>query len=74
MENIKNLNHLTDREHEVLRLVAAGKSNPEIARVLSISTFTARNHVCSVLAKLNLERRVELVLLSMSIDNITKRQ
>lgn len=63
MNNNANLNRLTEREDEVLMLIAAGKTNPEIARTLCISTLTARNHVCNVLAKLNLKRRGEVILL-----------
>lgn len=63
MADWNGLGQLTDREHEVLTLVVGGRTNPEIARALSISPFTARNHVCHVLAKLNLERRSEVMLL-----------
>ncbi len=68
------LEQLTKREHEVLKLVTTGKTNPEIAKMLSISTFTARNHVCHVLAKLHLERRVELVLMEKRFECIIKSQ
>ncbi|MGH3298388.1 MAG: response regulator transcription factor, partial [Trebonia sp.] len=50
---------LTDREREVLILVAAGRSNPEIARELFISTKTASVHVSNILAKLGVSGRVE---------------
>jgi DNA-binding CsgD family transcriptional regulator len=50
---------LTDREREVLRLVAAGRSNPEIARELFISAKTASVHVSNILAKLGVSGRVE---------------
>jgi DNA-binding CsgD family transcriptional regulator/tetratricopeptide (TPR) repeat protein len=50
---------LTDREHEVLILVAAGRSNPEIARALFISAKTASVHVSNILAKLGVSGRVE---------------
>jgi ATP/maltotriose-dependent transcriptional regulator MalT len=50
---------LTDREREVLLLVAAGHSNPEIARVLFISAKTASVHVSNILAKLGVNGRVE---------------
>jgi DNA-binding CsgD family transcriptional regulator/tetratricopeptide (TPR) repeat protein len=50
---------LTEREREVLMLVAAGRSNPEIARDLFISAKTASVHVSNILAKLGVTGRVE---------------
>jgi ATP/maltotriose-dependent transcriptional regulator MalT len=50
---------LTEREREVLLLVAAGRSNPEIARALFISAKTASVHVSNILAKLGVSGRVE---------------
>ena len=50
---------LTDREREVLLLLAAGRSNPEIARALFISPKTASVHVSNILAKLGVAGRVE---------------
>jgi DNA-binding CsgD family transcriptional regulator len=50
---------LTDREREVLLLVAAGHSNPEIAKALFISAKTASVHVSNILAKLGVGGRVE---------------
>jgi DNA-binding NarL/FixJ family response regulator len=54
------LDRLTPREHEVLRLIARGYSYKEIARQLSISTKTVETHVSSVLRKLQLSNRYEL--------------
>jgi DNA-binding NarL/FixJ family response regulator len=50
---------LTDRELEVLKLVASGKENNEIARNLFISPKTVQNHMASILAKLQLENRIQ---------------
>ncbi len=50
---------LTDREREVLILVAAGRSNTEIAKALFISAKTASVHVSNILAKLGVGGRVE---------------
>jgi DNA-binding CsgD family transcriptional regulator len=50
---------LTDREREVLLLLAAGRSNPEIAQSLYISAKTASVHVSNILAKLGVSGRVE---------------
>lgn len=51
--------HLTDREVEVLRLVARGMVNREIADTLGIAENTVKNHVRSILEKLHLHSRVE---------------
>jgi DNA-binding NarL/FixJ family response regulator len=53
---------LTSRERDVLRLVASGKANKEIAAELGISIRTARTHVSSLLAKLRLRSRTQLAL------------
>ncbi len=50
---------LSNRELDVLRLVACGKDNAEIARDLSISPKTVKNHVSSILVKLHFENRIQ---------------
>ncbi len=50
---------LSPREIQVLRLVADGKSNAEIARELTLSSTTVRNHVSAILNKLGLSNRIE---------------
>jgi DNA-binding NarL/FixJ family response regulator len=50
---------LSDREHDVLRLLAAGKDNAAIGRELYISAGTVRKNVSSILAKLQVDNRVE---------------
>jgi DNA-binding NarL/FixJ family response regulator len=50
---------LTQREQEVLGLVAQGKSNKEIASSLSIAENTVKNHLKNILEKLHLENRVQ---------------
>jgi DNA-binding NarL/FixJ family response regulator len=55
---------LTERETEVLVLVAQGQSNAEIADHLYISLFTAKTHVSRVLAKLHARDRAQLVMLA----------
>ena len=52
---------LTDREREVLALIAQGRSNQEIADALVISIKTVNRHRENIMAKLNLHSRVELV-------------
>ncbi|WP_166133200.1 response regulator [Nocardioides ochotonae] len=53
---------LTDRELEVLRLVAKGMNNREIAKELYISENTVKNHVRNILEKLQLHSRMEAVM------------
>jgi DNA-binding NarL/FixJ family response regulator len=55
---------LTDRECEVLRLVAAGLSNAEVANRLRISPATAKTHVAHLLTKLDARDRVQLVIIA----------
>ena len=50
---------LTNRELEIFKRLASGKSNHEIARDLSLSANTVANHVASILAKLHLENRIQ---------------
>jgi DNA-binding NarL/FixJ family response regulator len=53
---------LTDRELEVLRLVARGLNNRDIAKELFISENTVKNHVRNILEKLQLHSRMEAVM------------
>jgi DNA-binding NarL/FixJ family response regulator len=52
-------NGLSDREVEVLRLLAEGKGNAEIAQELFISPKTVKNHIASILMKLQIENRIQ---------------
>jgi DNA-binding NarL/FixJ family response regulator len=58
------LDLLTDREREVLELVAQGMSNAEIADHLTISPATAKTHVAHLLTKLDARDRIQLVILA----------
>jgi two-component system NarL family response regulator len=53
---------LTDREMEVLRLVARGMNNRDIAKELYISENTVKNHIRNILEKLHLHSRMEAVV------------
>jgi NarL family two-component system response regulator LiaR len=54
-----NGHHLTDREQQVLQLIAEGWSNHEIAKKLSISLSTVQFHVSNILHKLGVHNRIE---------------
>jgi DNA-binding NarL/FixJ family response regulator len=58
------LAHLTDREREVLLLVARGRANAEIATDLVISPHTAKTHVNRIMTKLDAHDRAQLVILA----------
>jgi DNA-binding NarL/FixJ family response regulator len=59
---LPGLTSLTDREREVVALVAAGMSNDEIARQLVVSPLTAKTHVSRAMTKLNARDRAQLVV------------
>ncbi|WP_166975038.1 response regulator [Brevibacterium atlanticum] len=56
------LEHLTEREFEVLRLVATGASNSEIAAQLFVGDATVKTHVSNLLSKLNIRDRIHAVI------------
>ncbi len=58
---------LTEREVDVLRLLAQGRSNKEIARLLSIGEKTVKTHVSNILSKLNVASRTQAALYAVRI-------
>ncbi|MCX6026294.1 MAG: response regulator transcription factor [Chloroflexi bacterium] len=56
---------LTERERQVLTLMVAGLSNPDMAQRLQVSRFTIKNHVSSILSKLGVASRTEAATLAL---------
>jgi DNA-binding NarL/FixJ family response regulator len=67
----EQLAELTEREREILQLVAAGLSNADIGRCLIISPLTAKTHVARILAKLDCHDRAQLVALAYETGFVT---
>jgi NarL family two-component system response regulator LiaR len=65
---------MTEREIDVLKLVAQGLSNREIAERLVISEWTARTHVRNILGKLNLSNRTQAALYALRIGLVVLEQ
>ena len=61
--------NLSQREAEILHWVSRGKTNPEIALILSISSFTVKNHMQRVFQKLNVTNRAQAVSKRMPLAN-----
>ena len=55
---------LTEREREILALIAAGRENAEIARELGLSTKTVRNHASNIFMKLQVAHRAQAIVLA----------
>ena len=64
----KRVELLTEREIEILRLIAEGKNNKEIADQLFLSQGTVKNHITRVLIKLDLRDRTQLAVFTLKND------
>jgi DNA-binding NarL/FixJ family response regulator len=67
----RGLDELTEREREVLSLVAQGLSNAEIAQTLRVSLPTAKTHVSRILTKLDARDRTQVVILAYQAGIVT---
>jgi DNA-binding NarL/FixJ family response regulator len=65
------IEELTEREREVLLLIARGLSNPELAERLHVSVPTAKTHVSRILAKLGARDRTQLVIIAYESGVVT---
>ncbi len=61
----ETLRSLSDRELEVLRLIASGQDNARIAAQLHISPKTVKNHISNILMKLQIENRIQAAVLAV---------
>ena len=62
---------LTERETEVLRLLAQGQSNKQIARSLHITDKTVKTHVSNILSKLGVQSRTQATLYAVRIGLVS---
>jgi len=62
---------LTEREREVLQLLARGASNKEIMQTLQIAEATVKAHVRSILSKLGVQSRTQAILVAMRLGLVT---
>ena len=71
-ETIENVGKLTQRELEILKMVSAGATNADIAEKLFVKEVTIKTHLNSIYKKLNVENRVQAVLLAPETEIINK--
>ena len=62
---------LTEREKEILQLLAEGKSNKEVAKILNVSPYTVETHRANIMQKLNLHNTADIVLYAVRKKIIT---
>jgi len=72
-DDVNPFTELSEREFEVLRLIAAGKSNAEIAQTLVIGESTVKTHISNILKKLHLEDRTQAAVYAWQ-EGIVRRK
>lgn len=73
-EGNKIKKHLTDRELEVLQYVVDGKTNREIAQILTITHHTVKAHVASIIKKIGVKSRFDAALFAVTRGIATPHQ
>lgn len=68
------VDEITDRERDVVRLVAQGRSNQEIAQELVISEKTVKTHISNILSKLHLQDRTQLAIYAIRTGLVDSEQ
>ena len=66
--------HLTERELDVLRLIANGMTNSQIAEKLVISEYTVKGHVSNILSKLHLADRTQVAVYAWQRGLVNREQ
>ncbi|MCL4295428.1 MAG: response regulator transcription factor [Anaerolineae bacterium] len=69
--SLSRVNGLTEREREVLQLIARGLGNKEIAQILNLTTGTVKIHVSNILSKLKVSTRTEASVLAAQAGLVT---
>ena len=72
-DELNPFTELTDREMEILRLIADGKNNRAIANQLTISEKTVKSHITNILSKLHLNDRTEAAVYAWR-EGVVRRQ
>ncbi len=73
MTEAERVNVLTEREHEVLRLMARGATNSEIAASLYVSEPTVKSHVGAIFSKLGVRDRAAAIVFAYDHDIVDRR-
>jgi NarL family two-component system response regulator LiaR len=73
-DDVNPFTELSEREFEVLRLIAAGKSNTEIAEMLVISESTVKTHISNLLKKLHLDDRTQAAVYAWQQGIVRRHQ
>ena len=72
-DDVNPFTELSEREFDVLRLIAAGKSNAEIAEALFIGESTVKTHIGNILKKLHLDDRTQAAVYAWQ-EGIVRRE